>query len=207
MELLSLQERHSIMDRCQEHWYSFIAQQIAGQSVVDVGAGTGYGVEILQNAGCEAYGIDLLPAAANVEYMGIENLNGQSFDWVVCCDVIEHVDADIAFFNEMLRVARKGVFITTPNFNVWHAHNRFHCREYTPLEFRGRFQLSRWKHSFWCWDHERKAIHDIPVVMADNICPNYAVKIHVDQPVERPLPPPMQKPEPESTEAPPEGGA
>lgn len=199
MENLSLQERHSIMDRCQEHWYQFIAAKIAGQSAIDVGAGTGYGTEILQVAGCEAYGIDLLPAAANVEYMGIEHVRDQSFDWVVCCDVIEHVEADTWFFDHLLRVARKGVFITTPNFNVWHAHNRFHCREYTPLEFRGRFRLYRWEHSFWCWDHEAKLIHSIPVVLPDNICPNYAVMIHLDRPVERPLPPPMAKPEDSTT--------
>jgi len=62
-------------------------------------------------------------------------IRDQSFDSVTAFDVLEHVVEDVDFLNEMCRIARKYVLLTTPNFNVSHAANGYHCREYTPKEF------------------------------------------------------------------------
>lgn len=137
METLSVEERRAECKRFQEHWYRFLAAWVKGNSVLDVGAGTGYGMDIMGEDGATAIaGLDPLPMRGDIGSMPIAEMPSKSFDVVVCCDVIEHVEKDIEFFGDLVRVARKHVFLSTPNWNVSHAHNEFHVREYTPAELR-----------------------------------------------------------------------
>jgi len=135
MEKDSVSVRRSFRDRQQEHWYELASKFVSGLSVVDVGAGTGYGLEILKAHGAALVdGIDPLPVGPDVRLGRVEDLSSDSFDVVIASDVIEHVDDDRGFLAGLLRVARKGVFLSTPNWNYSHCLNVYHLREYTPEE-------------------------------------------------------------------------
>lgn len=134
MHELTVEERKAQPNGCQARWYRWVAARVQGQSVLDAGAGTGYGIEILREAGCVCEGFDLLPAGPLVQPGRIEDYPSGSWDWVVSLDVIEHVEDDVGFLAQLLRVARVGVFFSTPNWNQWGAGNAFHVREYSPLE-------------------------------------------------------------------------
>lgn len=134
MELMPLEQRLAIDHQYQAHWYHHIAQFAAGKSILDVGAGTGYGIAILKEVASEVVGFDPLPAGQDVIAGDIADYATDSFDWVVALDVIEHVADDHTFYKHMKRVAREKLFISTPNWLVSRAHNEYHVREYTPNE-------------------------------------------------------------------------
>lgn len=135
MEELSVEERLQEPDRCQAVWYDFVASWASGLSALDVGAGTGYGLDILQNAGVgPVCGIDPLPLKDYILSVPVEKLTGKSYDVVLAIDVIEHVAKDKAFLDHLIRVAKQKVFFSTPNWNVSKAQNAYHVREYTPKE-------------------------------------------------------------------------
>jgi ubiquinone/menaquinone biosynthesis C-methylase UbiE len=46
-----------------------------------------------------------------------------SFDLVVCCEVLEHVDAPARGLAEVARVARRGAIVSTPREPLWRAMN------------------------------------------------------------------------------------
>jgi hypothetical protein len=61
------------------------------------------------------------------------------FDWVYCSEVIEHAgsfERQYELLKELLRISRKGIFITTPN--RWH-----------PIEFNTRTALLHWLPMAW----------------------------------------------------------
>jgi hypothetical protein len=61
------------------------------------------------------------------------------FDWVYCSEVIEHAgsfERQYELLKELLRVSRKGIFVTTPN--RWH-----------PLEFNTRAPFLHWLPMAW----------------------------------------------------------
>jgi SAM-dependent methyltransferase len=132
---LSLDERRCQPDRCQEVWYRHFGKFVCGD-VLDVGAGSGYGMDILRESGATVTGIDPLPLREDITSEQIESFSAYSFDFVAAMDVIEHVEDDARFLAEMLRVARIGVCFSTPNYNVHKCKNKYHVREYTPIELR-----------------------------------------------------------------------
>lgn len=123
----------------QMDWYAFAADLATGQSVLDVGCGSGEGLRLLSLRASSALGIDLDDRLRRpdvpVEIRGIEDMPDKSFDVVVCLDVIEHVERDRDFIGHLVRVARKTVFVTTPNYTISRNRNPYHVREYTPAEF------------------------------------------------------------------------
>ena len=134
---LPVEQRLLHPDRCQERWYNFVANIniIKEKTVLDAGAGTGYGLKILTDGGALAVeGFDPLPLNELVINKPIEEYETNSWDIVVAMDVIEHVQEDKVFLSEMLRIAKEYVFFSTPNWNQYGAENKFHIREYTPLE-------------------------------------------------------------------------
>lgn len=120
-----------------------------GARVLDVGFGLGYGLNILAIKSSEVSGVDVDPivydycqgtlVGRNPKLMHLMIYDGynlefekQYFDIVTCVDVLEHVDNYDRLLQEMLRVSKKGVFISTPNrrpeytnpdgtpMNYWH---------------------------------------------------------------------------------------
>lgn len=142
-------ERHTAFKPCgdetliqgraptQMGWYGLAASMIVGDSVLDVGAGMAEGLKVLAANAPRAVGIEVDDRLrrtddVTVEIRDLASLRDASFDTVVCIDVIEHVEDDRTFVEQLMRVARRRVFVSTPNyamsFNTW----PFHVREYTP---------------------------------------------------------------------------
>jgi 2-polyprenyl-3-methyl-5-hydroxy-6-metoxy-1,4-benzoquinol methylase len=135
METLPIEDRLKEPDRCQARWYELVSTWCKGQSVLDVGAGTGYGLDILQQAGAfPVCGIDPQPLRDYIISVPVDQVTSKSYDIVVSMDVIEHVEKDVEFLQHLLRVAKSEVFFSTPNWNISKAQNRYHVREYTPEE-------------------------------------------------------------------------
>ena len=118
-------------------WYQYAAQQIAGCSVIDIGCGLGVGLDVLRKAASEARGQDLDARLERSDVLigPVSSIASKQFDFVTCIDVVEHVDADRDFMQELARIARRGIFLTTPlsilGREVW----PFHVREYTFAQF------------------------------------------------------------------------
>lgn len=130
-----------------------------GDAVLDVGLGLGYGLNILAAKAERLAGIDVDAAAVErgkrifaghprVKTIAVYDGNtipfaDKSFDVVTCVEVIEHVPDYEAFVRELARVARRCVFITTPNRRPEYTQadgrprNYWHLREWSQSELDG----------------------------------------------------------------------
>lgn len=128
------------------------------ETVLDVGFGLGYGLNILAIKAREVSGVDVDEKVYNYcqstivdrnprlvslsLYDGYSlNFSDNHFDVVTCVDVIEHVEDYKKLIKEMLRVSRKGVFFSTPNRRPEYTNsdgtpkNYWHLREWIFEEF------------------------------------------------------------------------
>jgi ubiquinone/menaquinone biosynthesis C-methylase UbiE len=100
--------------------------------ILDVGFGLGYGLDILSIKSREVNGVDIDVKVLNYCTNTLVGKNPRlkilkifdgynlpfpdnTFDLVTCFDVIEHVEDYYRLIKDMLRVSRKGVFLSTPN--------------------------------------------------------------------------------------------
>jgi len=142
---------------CQLGWYEFVGSYIATEtatdlkrpSILDVGTGVSYdGLQLLREkaVAMTVTGIDtdkrLHGLHDDVAVLDIANVADNAYDYVTCFDVIEHVVDDLEFLDHLRRVARRGVFVTTPNFTRSRCANHHHCREMTIPEFLRHYQPS-----------------------------------------------------------------
>lgn len=126
-----------------------------GDSVLDVGCGDGRVAANLIDAGVDAYGLDITinQAVPNLGLCRLTEapiwdipLKDNSIDWVVSCDVLEHLPPEMvdAAISEMQRVARKGQIHIIATFddrkyNGYDVHLSVH-----PIEWwRERFDAGR----------------------------------------------------------------
>lgn len=127
--------------------YHFAAERVSGR-VLEIGTGTGYGIEIIAPHAAEFVTIDKFPPAIDREVLP-ENVTmmqatvptlpfeDESFDAVISFQVIEHIERDETFVAEISRVLKKGgcAIISTPNAPMSITRNPWHVREYTAEEF------------------------------------------------------------------------
>lgn len=125
-----------------------------GDQVLDVGFGLGYGITIISIKADSIKGIDVDKKCVeyckgallgrNPKILSLEAYDGmkipfedKTFDIVTCIDVLEHVDNYEAFLSELMRVSRKGAFISTPNRRPENTNgdgtpkNYWHLREWS----------------------------------------------------------------------------
>ncbi len=133
--------------------YCWAAQAVTGQSVLDAGCGTGYGLAILAEAGAsELTGVDIDPGAvaaaqdraaergatvAQGDLQALE-LPDDSFDVAVCFETIEHLASPEQGLAELRRVVRPDgiLIVSSPNPDVYPSGNEHHLRELRPDELR-----------------------------------------------------------------------
>lgn len=135
--------------------YEWIAAQVAGERVIDMACGEGYGSDVLARSAASVVGVDANPDAhehARLRY-GREGLTfardlietfAEPADAVVFLQTIEHLTdpgAALEHFASLVADARGRVFVSTPNVltlapkgqarsgNPWHVH------EYRSEEF------------------------------------------------------------------------
>lgn len=126
----------------------------AGERVLDLGFGEGYGAAIIAASGAEYLGLELdreLVAHARERYgLAFDTYDGLSipaadgaFDAIVSFQVIEHIHDPSPWLAEIRRVLRPGgkAIFTTPNrvFRLGEGErpwNRHHVREFTAAELR-----------------------------------------------------------------------
>ena len=138
--------------------------------ILDVGFGLGYGLNILAIKAREVSGVDVdkivydycqsTIVGRNPRLVSLDIYDGytlpfsdDSFDVVTCVDVIEHVENFNQLIEEMLRVSKKGVFLSTPNRRSEYTNrdgtpkNYWHLREWNFEEFDeiiGKFGQVEW---------------------------------------------------------------
>lgn len=122
--------------------YHAAAERIGGD-VLEIGTGSGYGVEVVAPHARTFVTLDKhvpesgLPSLPHVRYMQatvppLPFADG-SFDCVISFQVIEHIRRDVDFVREVHRVLRPGglFVVTTPNAPMSLTRNPWHVREYT----------------------------------------------------------------------------
>ncbi|MBP3426243.1 MAG: class I SAM-dependent methyltransferase [Rikenellaceae bacterium] len=127
--------------------YHTAAQLIDGV-VLEIGTGSGYGIDVVSPRAEKFITIDKFDCGAdlserpNVEFrqMTVPPLTGiadQSVDCVISFQVIEHIKDDVKMVDEVWRVLRPGgrFIVSTPNRLMSLTRNPWHVREYTPEEF------------------------------------------------------------------------
>jgi SAM-dependent methyltransferase len=130
--------------------YWWAARLVSAKRVLDAGCGTGYGSNILAEAGAaEVVGLDIdsavLEAARESAHQPVSLEVGDvrklpfpdaSFDMAVCFEVIEHVDEPETVLDELRRVLRAdGILaISSPNRDVYPPGNPHHKHEFRPDE-------------------------------------------------------------------------
>ena len=142
----ALEDRH--------FWYAARRRQVARRLgaeagrgwALDLGAGSGGNTSLLTDAGYHAVALERHPVAAQVaRSRGLAVLEGDghrlpfadaTFDLVLACDVLEHLDDDLAAVQEVRRVLRPGgrLLLTVPaDPTLWSAHDVAldHRRRYT----------------------------------------------------------------------------
>ena len=128
--------------------YIEAAKLISGR-VLEIGTGSGYGVEIIAPHTDEFVTIDkytvnnaeTIQGKGNVKFMQmnvppLQGIPSGSFDFVITFQVIEHIPGDHIFLQEIKRVLKDGgkLILTTPNKKMSITRNPWHVREYTVQE-------------------------------------------------------------------------
>ncbi|KYP12974.1 class I SAM-dependent methyltransferase [Flavihumibacter sp. CACIAM 22H1] len=116
-----------------------------GPLVIELGSGNGYGITNL-SGNCTAYiGVDkFLPPSIQLKkgcsmfrsrLPDLKNVGSNSYDTVICFQVIEHIKNDVRLCQEIYRILKPGgrLYLTTPNKLMSLTRNPYHVREYTPL--------------------------------------------------------------------------
>ena len=124
--------------------YVETAKLISGK-VLEIGTGSGYGIEIISPVADEFVTVDKFETSALEKIKGHDNvkfiqmsipplvgLEDNSFDFAISFQVIEHIKKDHDFIKEIHRVLKPGgkFIVTTPNKTMSISRNPWHIREY-----------------------------------------------------------------------------
>ena len=103
----------------------------SGARLLDVGCGSGAFLVLARAAGWSVQGLDFDPVAVQgarrqgleVHHGGLEQVANQqdSYDWITCSHVIEHVHEPVQWLRGMYALLRPGgtLWLQTPNIDSW----------------------------------------------------------------------------------------
>ncbi|MBK7468581.1 MAG: class I SAM-dependent methyltransferase [Saprospiraceae bacterium] len=134
------------------------AAKIVRGKVCEIGTGSGYGVRIIAPVCDEFVTIDKFRCELdfseykNVKFIQMEippfaGIAENTFDYVITFQVIEHIENDKSFLQEINRVLKPGgkLILTTPNKIQSLTRNPWHVREYTVDELVSLFEQCGFK--------------------------------------------------------------
>lgn len=132
--------------------YTWATRFCQDARVLDAGCGTGYGAALIKQAGAsEVIAVDLSEAVIETARQGVPDgvrcevgdlrsltYEDNSFDLVICFEVIEHVEDQDGVLDELSRVLDPGgiLLISSPNRERYVPGNPHHHHEYVPSELR-----------------------------------------------------------------------
>lgn len=136
-----------VFQRSQLAYYE--AKKIVGGTVLEIGSGQGYGINIIASKASRYVAIDKFSTdivqpegAPPIEFLNINvpplsGLEDNSFDFVVSFQVIEHIKKDKDLVAEVYRILKPGgkYIVSTPNIKTSLTRNPWHIREYTVQGF------------------------------------------------------------------------
>ena len=118
--------------------------------VLDAGCGTAYGSRLLAAGGArEVIGVDVaravldavaprMPESVRLQAGDLRKLEFEddTFELVVCFEVIEYVEDPLAVLDELVRVLAPGglLLVSSPNRDVYPPGNPYHLHEFAPAE-------------------------------------------------------------------------
>jgi len=124
--------------------YRYTLRWAAGQRVLDIACGAGFGLRMLRDAGSCAVGMDYdFPALRGHDHVACADaaclpVRDATFDLIVSFETLEHVPNARAMLRELRRVLRPGgrLVLSTPNRDFRITTNPFHVQEFTAEELR-----------------------------------------------------------------------
>lgn len=147
-----------------EQWYQWMIDKAVGfcrGATIDIGCGEGLLVDLIDQSGFIASGIDLDPDAISLAYpdvdINIGDVEHDSFagqwDYMSCLNVIEHLAKPEVLKRFIRNNVRKGAIITTIDWQGG-AFGEDHDKEYTLAELVDFFKEFkpkpfRWKDTEW----------------------------------------------------------
>lgn len=156
MKILQTAERVSQVDHSDNYVFQrsllayLEAARLVSGKVLEIGTGSGYGVSIIAPHASEFVTIDKyqtgIPTetSTNAEHVKflqmtvppLEGIPSDTFDYVITFQVIEHIQRDDIFLQEIKRVLKSNgkIIVTTPNKKMSLTRNPWHVREYTVHE-------------------------------------------------------------------------
>lgn len=171
----------------QAAWHTLVAEFLAERdqpcTLLDVGTGLGKARERLNSGIVHVWTQDPGPKLTPDYTQDVSEIRSRSFDIVTAFDVIEHVQDYRAFANNLLRIARDLVILTTPNAAHSKCRNPHHCREFLPSELVATFNHGRF-HCGWMAEPPDGHIRnrELSDFLNDRFCYVYCCAFLADQP-------------------------
>jgi SAM-dependent methyltransferase len=156
-------------------WYLLRSESVAqwanslpeGSRILDVGSASGGNTLLLTDLGFNLTSLEMSDLGVQLQLKkGIRVVRGDatdlpfesdSFDAVLCLDVLEHIENDVSALNEMYRVTRPGgkfLFSVPEDPRLWSEHDEAvsHVRRYLRSEFEQKiseagFEISKTRSS------------------------------------------------------------